>query len=108
MLLPRPIKITGKAAKPLRKEGALSHLSALTLQLKSIKESEWDEDVIQKLLQDYVDKQDIGFGKVGQPLRAALTGGAPSPDLSWVLTLLGKDETLARLTDVLSTETTKD
>ena len=108
LLLTRPIKITGKAAKPLRKEGALSHLSALTLQLKSIKESEWDEDVIQKLLQDYVDKQDIGFGKVGQPLRAALTGGAPSPDLSWVLTLLGKDETLARLTDVLSTETTKD
>lgn len=108
LLLTRPIKITGKAAKPLRKEGALSHLSALTLQLKSIKESEWDEDVIQKLLQDYVDKQDISFGKVGQPLRAALTGGAPSPDLSWVLTLLGKDETLARLTDVLSTETTKD
>ena len=108
LLLTRPIKITGKATKPLRKEGALSHLSALTLQLKSIKESEWDEDVIQKLLQDYVDKQDIGFGKVGQPLRAALTGGAPSPDLSWVLTLLGKDETLARLTDVLSTETTKD
>ena len=108
LLLTRPIKITGKAAKPLRKEGALSHLSALTLLLKSIKESEWNEDVIQKLLQDYVDKQDIGFGKVGQPLRAALTGGAPSPDLSWVLTLLGKDETLARLTDVLSTETTKD
>ena len=108
LLLTRPIKITGKAAKPLRKEGALSHISALTLQLKSIKESEWDEDVIQQLLQDYVDKQDIGFGKVGQPLRAALTGGAPSPDLSWVLTLLGKDETLARLTDVLSTETTKD
>ena len=108
LLLTRPIKITGKATKPLRKEGALSHLSALTLQLKSIKESEWDEDVIQKLLQDYVDKQDISFGKVGQPLRAALTGGAPSPDLSWVLTLLGKDETLARLTDVLSTETTKD
>ena len=76
-------------------------LSALTLQLKSIKEYEWKEVVIQKLLQDYVDKQKIGFGKVGQPLRAALTGGAPSPDLSWVLTLLGKDETLARLNDVL-------
>ena len=101
LLLPRPIEITGKAAKPLRKEGALIHLSALTLQLKSIKEYEWKEVVIQKLLQDYVDKQKIGFGKVGQPLRAALTGGAPSPDLSWVLTLLGKDETLARLNDVL-------
>lgn len=102
LVLPRPIEITGKAAKALRKEGALSHLTALTLPLKSLKELEWNEVVLQKLLQDYVDKQDIGFGKVGQPLRAALTGGAPSPDLSWVLTLLGKDETLARLNDVLS------
>ena len=101
LMLKRPLEITGKAAKPLKREGALSHLFVLTSQLKSLKGSDWNETEIQKLLKAYVSDNDIGFGKIGQPVRAALTGGAPSPDLSWVLALLGKDETLARLNDCL-------
>ena len=101
LMLKRPLEITGKAAKPLKREGALSHLFVLTSQLKSLKGSNWNETEIQKLLKAYVSDNDIGFGKIGQPVRAALTGGAPSPDLSWVLALLGKDETLARLNDVI-------
>ena len=101
LMLKRPLDITGKAAKPLKKEGALGHLSSLTLQLKCLEETQWSEDTIQELLQAYVSDNDIGFGKIGQPVRAALTGGAPSPDLSWVLTLLGKDEVLGRLSDVI-------
>ena len=73
----------------------------LTSQLKSLKDSDWNETEIQKLLKAYVSDNDIGFGKIGQPVRAALTGGAPSPDLSWVLALLGKDEVLGRLSDVI-------
>ena len=57
---------------------------------------------------NYVSEHDIGFGKIGQPVRAALTGGAPSPDLSWVLTLLGKEETLARLEDVMNSDFAKE
>lgn len=101
LMLKRPLDITGKAAKPLRREGAIAHLSALTLRLKSLEGPQWSEDVIQELLQAYVSEHDIGFGKIGQPVRAALTGGAPSPDLSWVLALLGKDEVLGRLSDVI-------
>jgi len=77
LLLKRPLEITGKSAKLLKKEGAISH---------------------------YVSENDIGFGKIGQPVRAALTGGAPSPDLSWVLALLGKDEVLGRLSDVIESD----
>ena len=102
------IEIIGKKAKPLKKEGAIAHLSSLTLRLKSLKGSDWSETAIQTLLQDYVSEHDIGFGKIGQPVRAALTGGAPSPDLSWVLTLLGKEETLARLEDVINSDFTKE
>ena len=108
LMLKRPLEITGKTAKPLKKEDAISHLSALTLRLKSLEEANWSETAIQTLLQDYVSEHDIGFGKIGQPVRAALTGGAPSPDLSWVLTLLGKDETLARLEDVITSDFAKD
>jgi len=104
LCLKRPIEITGKSAKPLRKMDAISHLSALTLKLKSLEEPKWNADSLKALLQDYVSEHDIGFGKIGQPVRAALTGGAPSPDLSWVLALLGKDETLDRLSDVINSD----
>ena len=103
LMLKRPLEITGKAAKPLKRDDAISHLSALTLQLNSLEGPQWSEDSIQTLLQAYVSDNDIGFGKIGQPVRAALTGGAPSPDLSWVLALLGKDEVLGRLSDVIET-----
>lgn len=108
LLLKRPLEITGKAAKPLRKPDAIAHLSALTNQLKSLEGSEWHEGSIQTLLQNYATTHNIGFGKIGQPVRAALTGGAPSPDLSWVLALLGKQETLGRLTDVIDGELNKE
>ena len=104
LMLKRPIDIIGKSAKPLKKEGAIEHLSALTLRLKSLKEPEWSEENIQTLIQAYVSDNDIGFGKIGQPVRAALTAGAPSPDLSWVLAILGKDEVLGRLSDVLESD----
>jgi glutamyl-tRNA synthetase len=104
LMLMRPLEITGKAAKPLKKEGAIAHLSALTLRLKSVEEPQWSEEYIQTLLQAYVSENDIGFGKIGQPVRAALTGGAPSPDLSWVLALLGKEEVLGRLNDVIESD----
>jgi len=76
----------------------------LTLRLKSLEEPDWNATEIQTLLQAFVSDNDIGFGKIGQPVRAALTGGAPSPDLSWVLALLGRDETLARLSDVINSD----
>ena len=104
LMLKRPLDITGKAAKPLRRDGAIDHLSALTLRLKALEDASWNEDALQALLSAYVSDNDIGFGKIGQPVRAALTGGAPSPDLSWVLALLGKDEVLGRLSDVIDGE----
>ena len=101
LLLNRPLTIEGKAAKPLRKDGAITLVQALTLALKSLEDTAWNADNLQQFLEKFVSDNDIGFGKIGQPVRAALTGGAPSPDLSQVLALLGKDESLARLSDVI-------
>ena len=42
----------------------------------------------------------IGLGKIAQPLRAALTGRTTSPGIFDVIALLGRDETLARLSDI--------
>jgi len=98
----RPLEITGKAAKPLKRDGAIDLLSALTQALKSRKGTEWTAEALQALLTEFAEARDIGFGRVGQPVRAALTGGSPSPDLSVVLALLGQDETIGRMDDAIA------
>ena len=44
----------------------------------------------------------IGFGKLGQPLRVAVTGGTVSPPIDVTLELLGRERTLARLGQALT------
>ena len=39
----------------------------------------------------------VGFGKVAQPLRVALTGSAASPGIDHVVFLLGRGHALARI-----------
>ena len=53
----------------------------------------------QKVIEDFVGREEVGFGKVAQPLRAALTGSNVSPGISEVLDWLGKEESLARIKD---------
>ncbi len=45
----------------------------------------------------YVTERNIGFGKVGQPLRIALCGTMQAPDIGEILYALGADETKNRL-----------
>ena len=101
LLLERPLDITGKAAKPLRKDDAKEHLGALVEKFKTL--DSWTNAGIHQILTDYAEANEIGFGKFGQPLRAALTAGNPSPDLADVLAFLGKNETIGRLQDALET-----
>lgn len=98
----RPLEITGKTAKPLKRDGAIDLLSTLTQALKSRKDAPWTAEALQALLTDFAEQREIGFGRIGQPVRAALTGGSPSPDLSLVLAVLGRDETLGRLDDAIA------
>ena len=95
----RPIPLSGKVAKPLKGD-ALPRLARLREILA--KETDWTADHLGECLQAFADEEGIGFGKVGQPLRAALTGGAPAPDLGASCALLGKAETLARIDDALA------
>ncbi len=39
----------------------------------------------------------INMGKLGQPLRVAVTGGSVSPPIDVTLVLVGRDRTMARL-----------
>ena len=103
LLAKRPLEITGKAKKSLKSD-SLTLLSALTNQLEALEDAAWIEDRLLTEIKDFAANQEIGFGKIGQPARAALTAGAPSPDLALVFALLGKDEALSRLRDAVGKE----
>ena len=49
-----------------------------------------------------VEEKKIGFGKIAQPVRLALTGGLASPGLFEVMHFLGKDKTLERIDRAIS------
>jgi len=44
-----------------------------------------------------VDENEVGFAKVAQPVRIAITGGTMSPSIDQTLAQLGRDESLKRL-----------
>jgi len=85
----------GKAAKKAFKGGADEALAAVRARLADI--TEWERTAIHASVADTVSDLDVGFGKVAMPLRVAVTGGAPSPDLDLTLALVGKDATLQRI-----------
>ena len=105
-LQPRPLEFSSKAKKSLRKSDAISHLRALIHVLEPLEETEWNADKLQMILNNYAQDNNVGFGKFGQPLRAALTAGAPSPDLNIVLSVIGQRGILARINDVIKASET--
>ncbi len=64
--------------------------------------ADWSEESVNKAIHDFAEKEDIKLGKIAQPLRAALTGTTVSPGIFEVAAVLGKDETIGRLNDVMT------
>ncbi|MBT3917137.1 MAG: glutamate--tRNA ligase [Rhodospirillaceae bacterium] len=93
----RPIKITPKAAKNLDQNG-LDMLAKIRTELAKIEI--WEQDSIDQIARDVAEKEEVGLGKIAQPLRSALSGSHASPGIFEVMEVLGKEEALARLDDV--------
>ncbi len=100
LLADRPIEIEEKAGKPLAKDGARDLLAALKPRLEAMET--WEHDAFDPVLRSFAEENKVGFGKVAQPLRAALTGTSNAPGIYEVLTALGKDEVLGRISDQLT------
>jgi len=100
LLRTRPFQLEGKAAKPLKDDEARARLYRLFTHLGDL--SVWTDEELSEALKTFAEAEEVGFGKIGQPLRAALTGGAPAPDLALVMTFIGRDETLARIKDQMT------
>jgi glutamyl-tRNA synthetase len=97
----RPI-VPDQGAARLLDEEALARLGRLTVRLQNA--SEWSAGSLEAIVRAFAGAEGIGLGQVAQPLRAALTGRTVSPGVFDVMETLGRDETLARLGDVVPAE----
>lgn len=95
----RPLDLNKKAQKTLRAE-ALDRL-ALVRDLVATTQP-WTAEAIKLSLEAFCEANEMSLGQVGPPLRAALTGGLPAPDIDQVLAWLGREECLARMDDQLN------
>ena len=59
--------------------------------------AEFSIEAMESAMRQYTEERNIGFGKIAQPVRLALTGGLASPGLFEVMHLLGKEKCMARI-----------
>ncbi len=57
----------------------------------------WSQDSIHGVLSKIVERNEVGFGAVAQPVRVALTGGTISPGIDVTIKLVGRDMATRRL-----------
>ena len=95
----RPIRPDEKAAKALDtvSRGILNELTP------HLQNASWTRDDLEASLNGFAEARETKFGKLAAPLRAALAGRAVTPSVFDMMLVLGRDETLARLSDAANT-----
>lgn len=96
---PRPLFLDEKAKALLNEEGLLKIRTALEA-FGSFED--WTEEELEACLRQLCERLGEKLGTFAQPLRAALTGRGVSPGIFEVMSILGKEESLARIKDVLT------
>ena len=88
-------EIDAKAAKKNLRPVILGPLKAVRDAFAAL--PAWTQEVIAKTIEEMAASFEINMGKLGQPIRVAVTGGSVSPPLDVTLMLVGQDKTIARL-----------
>ena len=84
-----------KAAQKVLKPVALEPLQRLLELLVEL--DTWNAVSIHAVVAKVTEELDVGMGKVGQPLRVAVTGGSFSPPIDQTVELLGKERSINRI-----------
>ena len=88
-------EIDPKAAKKHLRPVILEPLSAVRSTIAEL--ADWSRDSIARLIGDVATEFDLSLGKLGQPIRVAVTGGPVSPPIDVTVWLVGRERTLTRL-----------
>ncbi len=84
-----------KAAQKVLKPAALEPLQRLLDLLAEL--DSWNAPSIHAVVAKVTEELEVGMGKVGQPLRVAVTGGSFSPPIDQTVELLGKERSIQRI-----------
>jgi len=95
-----PTSYDEKAAKKAYKEDSTEILNKFIDVLNDV---DFDAETLHQAMADFVTSQEIGFGKIGMPLRLSLVGALQGPDVPVIMAMLGKEETIARINKIIAT-----
>jgi glutamyl-tRNA synthetase len=84
-----------KAARKNLTPEAAPVLQALEEGFKAL--GDWNAGAIHEVINAVAQRYGVGLGKVAQPLRVAVSGGAVSPPIDITVALLGKERTCGRI-----------
>ena len=88
-------EIEPKAVKKNLRPAVLEPMRDVTRRFSKL--GDWQPEFLSQAIEDSAAVHDIKMGKLGQPIRVAVTGGAVSPPIDVTLALIGRERTLARL-----------
>ena len=91
--------IDAKSAKKHLRPVILEPLTAARDRLAGLKD--WGKTAIGETIEAVAESYDINMGKLGQPIRVAVTGGSVSPPIDVTLWLVGQERTIKRLDHAL-------
>ena len=96
-----PQEFDAKASKKAWKEDT----SNLMTQVKDVLDgvTNFNAAEVQQTVKDWIVTNELGFGKVMQPLRLSLVGAMQGPDVFEIAAAIGKQETIARIEKAIST-----
>jgi glutamyl-tRNA synthetase len=101
-ILNAPTDYDPKAFKKAFKQGTLDILEDFSSRLNSAKESLCKVEDYHAVIEQIVTEREIGFGKIGQPLRLALLGAMRGSGLDEIMMILGVDEVTKRINKIVS------
>jgi glutamyl-tRNA synthetase len=87
------------AAKKHLRPVAKDALSLVQQKLQAA--DDWTDAALHQIINDTAEELGIGMGKVGMPLRVAITGAGQSPSLDITLRLIGKERSIQRISRAL-------
>jgi glutamyl-tRNA synthetase len=100
-ILITPESYDEKAVKKAFKEGSIEILNAFGAKITNADELNLASGY-HTLMQEVVNEMEIGFGKIGMPLRVALLGKMGGPNIDSIMAIIGKDETMLRIANAIT------
>ncbi|MDC0580957.1 glutamate--tRNA ligase [Amylibacter sp.] len=67
-----------------------------------LSDATWTSEYLEALAREFADSHEIGLGKIGMPLKAALSGKINSPSAFGMMEILGREESLARINSAIT------